>query len=130
MSSNAKGRTKSTPAKNGGAWLRPSRRLALYHRDGFCCSFCGRAAEEGNPLSIDHVLAAELGGTNDDANLITACRRCNSRKQDKSMRAWFALLRAEGVDTTLIARRIRNATRRPLDRTEGLRLLALRSVAA
>lgn len=121
--------TKRHPAASGGKWVRPSTRLAIYHRDGFCCVYCGRGAEAGNPLTLDHLHAVELGGTNEATNLVTACLRCNSRKQNDTIRAWFATLRDEGIDTDAIARRVRNATRRTLDRAEGRRLASLRRTA-
>lgn len=121
--------TKRHPAASGGKWIRPSTRLAIYHRDGFCCVYCGKGAEAGNPLTLDHLHAVELGGSNDPSNLVTACLSCNSKKQDKSIRAWFAALRASGVKVENIARRVRNAVRRQIDRAEGRRLAALRKTA-
>lgn len=118
---------KCHPAASGGKWLRPTTRLALYHRDGFACVCCGKGAEAGNPLTADHLHAVELGGTNEVSNLITLCLSCNSRKGSLTIRAWFALLRREGVDTSRIAGRVRRAVRRPLDRVEGRRLAALRA---
>lgn len=110
----------------GSKWCRPSTRLAIYHRDGFCCAYCGATAEEGAQLTLDHVLACELGGTNDASNLVTACLSCNSGKRDLTMRAWLAVLRDRGIDTSTMAARIRRQTARALDRAEGRRLEALR----
>lgn len=120
---------KRHPAASGGKWVRPSTRLAIYHRDGFCCVYCGKGAEEGAALTLDHLHAFELGGSNDATNLVTACVSCNSAKQAKSIREWFRTLRARHVDTTQIARRVRNAIRRTIDRAEGRRLAALRHAA-
>lgn len=30
---------------NGSKWIRPEKRLAIYHRDGFACIYCGATAE-------------------------------------------------------------------------------------
>jgi hypothetical protein len=122
--------TKRHPAASGGKWLRPSKRLSIYHRNGFACVCCGRGAEEGVQLTVDHLLAVELGGDNSDANLITLCMDCNVRKSSSSIRAWFQALRDQGVDTSLIARCIRRTLRTPLDRAEGRRLLSLRRTSA
>jgi len=118
---------KRHPAASGGKWLRPSKRLSIYHRNGFACVCCGKGAEEGVQLTVDHLLAVELGGDNSDANLITLCMYCNVRKSSQGIREWFRALRRRGVDTSLIARRIRKTVRMPLDRAEGRRLLALRT---
>jgi 5-methylcytosine-specific restriction endonuclease McrA len=103
--------------------------MALYHRDGFCCVYCGLGADEGAALSLDHVLACELGGTNEATNLVTACISCNSAKRDLTTRAWFAMLRDKGIDTAALGARIRRQTARKLDREEGRRLLTLRKAA-
>lgn len=109
----------------GGKWCRPATRMAIYHRDGFACVYCGAGGEKV-VLTLDHILACELSGTNDPRNLVTACRTCNSSKSNRSVRAWYGALRARGVNVDTIQRRIRNATRRKLDRVEGRRLAALR----
>lgn len=110
-------------SNNGSKWCWPATRLALYHRDGFACVYC---TETERPLTLDHVVPVELGGSHAPSNVVTACVRCNSAKQAKTMRSWFAFLRARGVDTKAIARRVRNALARRVDREEGKRLLALR----
>ena len=116
-------------AGQGSKWIRRSTRLAIYHRDGWCCCYCGATAEDGATLTLDHVLACELGGTNEPANLVTACLSCNSAKQDATTRGWFATLRDRGIDTARIGARIRRLISRPLDRAEGRRLEAERSAA-
>lgn len=111
-------------------WCRLSTRLAIYHRDGFTCVYCGRASEVlGVGLTLDHVLPCELGGTNDPTNLVTACLSCNSAKQDLSMRGWLGRLRRRGLDASKIGARVRRQTKRPLDRDEGRRLVAARRTA-
>jgi len=114
---------------NGSKWCRPSTRLAIYNRDGFCCAYCGAHAEDGIVLTLDHVLAVELGGTNAVTNLVTACLSCNSAKQDKGTREWFAYLRDQGIDTAKVGPRIRRLTVRELDRAAGRALLADRKSA-
>lgn len=119
----------SRKAGQGSKWCAPATRMALYHRDGFCCVYCGKGADEGAALSLDHILACELGGTNEATNLVTACVSCNSAKSDLTTRAWFAALREKGVSTETLGARIRRQTARPLDRAEGRRLLALRKAS-
>ena len=111
---------------HGSKWCRPERRLALYLRDGFACIYCGVNADDGAALSLDHVLPRELGGSNKGENLVTACVSCNSAKRNLVNREWFAMLRDKGIDTTSLSKRIRAATKRPVDLDAGKRLLALR----
>ena len=111
-------------AGQGSKWCRPSTRLALYHRDGFACVYCGvRADRSSAKLTLDHVTPCELGGTNAPGNLVTACLSCNSAKGAKTARAWLAYLRAKGIDTDGMARRVRAHCARPLDRAAAGRAL-------
>lgn len=59
------------------------KRLRIYARDGFCCRYCLTGA--GGVLTLDHVVPLCKGGTNDDSNLVTCCRRCNRIKGDKDV---------------------------------------------
>jgi len=114
--------------EQGMNWCRLSTRLAIYHRDGFACVYCGLAAEDGGyKLTLDHVLACELGGTNEPTNLVTCCNRCNSAKGDDTMRGWLQSLREYGFDATKIGARVRRQVKRPIDRAEGRRLASLRA---
>lgn len=54
-------------------------RFEVFKRDSFRCQYCGSAAPDAL-LEIDHIKPVKEGGTNDIANLITACRDCNSGK--------------------------------------------------
>jgi HNH endonuclease len=51
----------------------------VFARDGFQCSGCGVHAAAA-ALTIDHIHPVSLGGTNDESNLQTLCRSCNSSK--------------------------------------------------
>lgn len=60
-------------------------RFEVLRRDGFQCQYCGLlAVETGTGLTIDHVMPVALGGGDDPANLVTACRDCNSGKSSAS----------------------------------------------
>lgn len=54
-------------------------RFEIFKRDGFRCVYCGGTPVQ-SPLHVDHVLAVANGGTNDPANLVTACESCNLGK--------------------------------------------------
>ena len=118
-------------AGQGMRWIRLSTRLAIYHRDGWCCVYCGALGEAlGVGLSLDHVVACELGGDNVPSNLVTACGPCNSAKHKLTMRDWCSRLRARSCDATRVSRRIRALVRRPINRVEGRRLERVRSARA
>lgn len=59
--------------------LSQRRRFAILERDNFTCQYCGRGAPEVK-LHVDHIVAVARGGTDDESNLLTACRDCNFGK--------------------------------------------------
>lgn len=64
---------------------------ALVARDGGVCAYCGRdAIESGAHLHLDHLTPKAHGGADVPANLIHACRRCNSARQDMTLAQWSA----------------------------------------
>jgi hypothetical protein len=54
-------------------------RKRIFKRDGNRCLYCGST----DNLSIDHVVAVVNGGGNEDENLQTLCKKCNSSKGGK-----------------------------------------------
>lgn len=125
-------RTRTTRKWHGGKWIRPEKRLAIYDRDSWCCVYCGWAEDvppdEGfipyaNHLTLDHVRPVDRGGSNEPDNLVTACHKCNSRRQHRTSREWNALLRRAGIDTDEVRKRVRRLTRRLIDLARGKALL-------
>ena len=57
------------------------RRFEILKRDSFTCRYCGCMAPEA-VLRVDHIIPVSKGGTDDDANLTTACHPCNAGKSD------------------------------------------------
>ncbi len=55
-------------------------RFAIMQRDGFRCQLCGRTAQDGVKLEVDHKHPRAKGGTNDPSNLWTLCFDCNRGK--------------------------------------------------
>src|SRR5215472_16670090 len=53
-------------------------RRTVFARDSHRCQYCGSAAE-----SIDHVVPRSRGGLHAWDNVVAACRRCNTRKEDR-----------------------------------------------
>lgn len=64
--------------------LSPRLRFDVLRRDGFRCRYCG-SGPDASRLSVDHILAVADGGTDDAANLVTACQPCNAGKADLSL---------------------------------------------
>jgi 5-methylcytosine-specific restriction endonuclease McrA len=53
-------------------------RRAVFIRDQHLCQYCGSAAE-----NVDHVMPRSRGGTHTWDNVVAACKRCNSRKENR-----------------------------------------------
>jgi 5-methylcytosine-specific restriction endonuclease McrA len=60
--------------------LKLSRR-SVFARDNYTCQYCGTV---GKDLTIDHVVPKRHGGGMEWENLVTCCRRCNTKKGDKA----------------------------------------------
>jgi 5-methylcytosine-specific restriction endonuclease McrA len=53
-------------------------RRAVFARDGWVCQYCGVQAE-----NVDHVIPRSRGGPHTWENVVAACRRCNSKKENR-----------------------------------------------
>jgi 5-methylcytosine-specific restriction endonuclease McrA len=53
-------------------------RKAVFLRDGHVCQYCGGPAE-----NVDHVVPRSRGGAHTWDNVVAACRRCNTRKENR-----------------------------------------------
>lgn len=115
-------------------WIRQSKRLAIYLRDGLACCYCGASVEDGVKLTLDHLKPHSKGGSNAETNLVTCCLKCNSSRGNRSV-AKFAAAVAEYANHGLTADAIRahlTACRtRPLGqfKTEANALIARRGSA-
>lgn len=54
-------------------------RKAIFARDGHRCQYCGGAAE-----NIDHIVPKSRGGMHSWNNVVASCRKCNTRKENKT----------------------------------------------
>ena len=63
--------------------LTPGLRYDIMKRDGFRCVICGRTAEDGVKLHVDHIKPISKGGLTVPDNLRTLCQECNLGKSDK-----------------------------------------------
>ena len=68
--------------KNSGAISLSRKNLLI--RDKYTCNYCGK--NEGNDLTIDHIIPVSKGGEWSWTNLTTACAKCNNRKGDKYLK--------------------------------------------
>jgi len=70
--------------------LRLSRR-SIFARDNYACQYCGQHSKD---LTVDHVVPKRLGGKSTWENLVCCCRKCNTRKGDKTLdKAGMVLLK-------------------------------------
>lgn len=55
----------------------------LFRRDQNLCMYCGKPFTDRD-LSCDHILPTSRGGKNTWVNVVTACKRCNHYKQNRT----------------------------------------------
>ena len=55
-------------------------RKNIYIRDNYECVYCGAT----NNLTIDHVLPTSRGGKNTWQNMVTCCKKCNAKKDNRT----------------------------------------------
>lgn len=67
-------------------------RRTVFARDGSRCQYCGLAAE-----NLDHVIPRSRGGSHSWENVVAACRRCNTRKEDRLPHEAGMILRSTPV---------------------------------
>ena len=60
-----------------------SLRYDVMKRDNFRCTICGRSADDGVTLHVDHIKPVSKGGKTEMSNLRTLCDYCNLGKSDK-----------------------------------------------
>ena len=63
--------------------MNSSIRYDILKRDHFRCVICGRSAEDGVKLHVDHIIPVSKGGKTEYSNLRTLCDACNFGKRDK-----------------------------------------------
>ena len=73
--------TRPAPARQG---VTPKVRWFILERDHHRCRYCGATPEDA-ALAVDHVVPVAHGGTDDTANLVTACELCNQGKADSEL---------------------------------------------
>ena len=116
---------------NGMNWIRQEKRLSIYMRDGLACVWCGSSIEQDPVciLTLDHITPHSKGGSNNETNLVTSCKRCNSSRGARSINK-FASAVAEylnhGADPKAIAAHVRSCARRAIDVAAAKEIIARR----
>jgi hypothetical protein len=59
-------------------------RQRIYQRDRFVCAYCRKdMVTDARSRCVDHVIPISRGGSHDERNLVTACKKCNAKKASK-----------------------------------------------
>jgi hypothetical protein len=58
----------------------------VYRRDGYACRYCGNKEV---PLTVDHLVLWEESGPSTEANLVSACRKCNKVRGSIQYADWL-----------------------------------------
>jgi 5-methylcytosine-specific restriction endonuclease McrA len=67
----------------------------LHKRDNYTCGYCGKEAK-----TIDHIVPRCQGGKDEWLNTVSSCRKCNSKKGNKSLKdSGLTLIRQPYVPT-------------------------------
>ena len=114
-------------------WCRQTTRLSIYLRDGLACAYCGASVEDGAQLTLDHLQPHSKGGSNSPTNLVTACKRCNSARGNRSVRSFCRATAGylnHGIEAKAIESHVRACARRVLPRAEAQKMIARRGSAA
>ena len=84
--------TPSIIAIQGGEGFNPAKlgkvvlsNKTLFGRDRHVCAYCGNHFTS-NHLSRDHIVPVSKGGENKWTNVVTACKSCNSKKSNKTLK--------------------------------------------
>jgi 5-methylcytosine-specific restriction endonuclease McrA len=74
-------------------------------RDDYSCQYCGRV-QPPRELTLDHLLPISRGGKKSWKNIVTACRRCNQKKGNRTPEeAHMRLLKKPQLPSWLPSRR-------------------------
>lgn len=56
----------------------------VHIRDGYICAYCGKRCKK-EQLTVDHINPQSRGGRLTWDNSVTSCKKCNSKKANKSL---------------------------------------------
>lgn len=58
----------------------------VFKRDNYACRYCNNNSV---PMTVDHLVLWEEGGPSIEANLVTACRKCNKARGNTQYIDWL-----------------------------------------
>jgi len=58
-------------------------RKNIFTRDGYRCMYCG-LSKTAAELELEHIIPKSRGGLKTWEHIVAACRKCNSRKNDRT----------------------------------------------
>ncbi|HOO57633.1 MAG TPA: HNH endonuclease [bacterium] len=61
----------------------PLSRNNIFMRDRYTCQYCGQV-KSPQELTLDHIVPSSAGGESSWENLVTACKRCNLKKSNRT----------------------------------------------
>lgn len=61
-------------------------REKVFQRDDYTCVYCGTRDKKN--CTLDHVVPRSKGGEDSFENCVTACQKCNSDKDDLTVKEW------------------------------------------
>lgn len=99
------------------AGVSPEMRDAVQLRDAFTCVYCRSTGnlELRVILTIDHVIPAHFGGSDEASNLVTACDLCNWMKGIYPLDLWAQLAERLGYgEAAVVQARVQAALARKL----------------
>ena len=70
----------------------------VFRRDGMKCRYC---AADDVPLTVDHLVLWEHGGPSIEANLVSACKRCNKFRGNTEYADWLVSPQYKGSSKKL-----------------------------
>lgn len=73
------------------------RKRVLFNRDDWRCQYCGVDLDLRS-ITIDHVVPRSRGGNTSWNNCVTACRKCNSKKGNRTLSESGMCLRRTPVE--------------------------------
>ncbi len=73
----------------------PLNRQAVLTRDNHECQYCAKKGD-----TIDHVVPRSRGGKHEWSNVVACCRRCNAKKDDRTLRELGWTLRRQPATPT------------------------------
>ncbi len=75
--------TQQANLKGRPGYMPPLNNPTLFRRDGQLCMYCG-VRHRVSDLSRDHVTPVSRGGADTWNNVVSACKRCNNHKGDRT----------------------------------------------